>query len=129
MPKGPSWLIGDPELPYTRHTSYVGQDVLLSLTFLNSSAVPTQPTSITYEIDSLSSAQPIVAPTSVIPSGSTQILQIAGSVMQTTRQYYGRENFQVWITAVIPDTNATSGSITVMQIVIIELIAIATPPK
>ena len=60
------------------------------------------------------------------PTGTSQILQILGTVLQLTRQWYGRENFQVKITAVIPDTNAASGSITVQQIVIIELVGIAT---
>lgn len=125
MPRGPAWPQALPELPYPRKTSYVGQDVLLALTFLNSAAVPTQPTSITYRIDSLESAQVIQGLTNVTPTGSSQILQIPGSVMQLTRQWLGRDNFQIWITAVIPDTNATSGSITVQQVVIVELCAIA----
>lgn len=103
--------------------------MLLSLTFLNSAAVPTEPSSITYRIDSLESATSVVGLTSVTPTGSSQILQIVGAVLQLTRQWYGRENMQVWITAIVPDTNAASGSITVQQIVIIELIAIATAPQ
>ena len=118
--------MGIPELPYTRHTSYAGQDVLLNLTFLNSAAVPTQPTSITYRIDSLESAQVVVGNTVVAPTGVSQILQLTGAVLQMTRLWLGRENMQVKITAVIPDTNASSGSITVEQIVIIELCGIAT---
>lgn len=120
---------GLPELPYTRQTSYAGQDVLLALTFLNSAAVPTQPTSITYRIDSLDSSQVVVGTTSVTPTGSSQNLQLTGAVMQITRQWYGRDNFQVFITAVIPDANAASGSITVNQIAVIELIAIAVAPQ
>lgn len=129
MVAGPKWMQGLPELPYTRTTSYAGQDVLLGLTFLNSLAVPTQPSSITYRIDSLESSQEVVPPTSVTPTGSSQTLQLTGAVMQVTRQWYGRDNFQVFITAVIPDTNASSGSITVNQIVIIELVAIAVAPQ
>lgn len=125
MVAGPKWLQGLPELPYARTVSYSGQDVLLSMTFLTSAAVPVQPTSISYRIDSLDSAQVVQGVTSVTPTGSTQILQLPGSLMQITRQWYGRDNFQVTITAVIPDANAASGSITVQQIVIIELVAIA----
>lgn len=126
MTRGPAWPQGLPELPYARTLSYVGQDVLLNMTFLNSAAVPTQPTSITYRIDSLESAAVVVGNTPVAPTGTSQILQITGAVLQLTRQWYGRENMQVKITAVIADTNATSGSITVQQIVIIELCAIVT---
>lgn len=125
MVRGPAWPQGLPELPYTRKTSYAGQDVLLQMTFLTSAAVPAQPTSISYRIDSLDSAQVVVGATSVTPTGTSQILQILGTVLQLTRQWYGRENFQVKITAVVPDTNATSGSITVETIVIIELVGIA----
>jgi hypothetical protein len=71
----------------------------------------------------------VIPPTSVSPAGSSMILQLLGSLMQTTRQWLGRENMQVWISAVLPDTNAASGSITVNQLVIIELIAIAIAPQ
>lgn len=125
MTRGPAWPQGLPELPYTRTTSYAGQDVLLNLTFLSSLGVATQPTSITYRVDSLESAQGIIPQTVVTPTGASQILQLPGAKMVLTRQWYGRENFQVFITAVIPDTNASSGSITVQQLVIIELVAIA----
>lgn len=125
MTRGPAWPQAIPELPYQRSTSYAGQDVLLNLTFLTSAAVPVQPTSITYRVDSLESAEGIIPPTVVTPTGSSQVLQLAGAKMVLTRQWYGRENFQVFITAVIPDSAAASGSITVKQLVIIELIAIA----
>ena len=115
------------ELPYIRHESYVGQDVLVGLTFLNSQDVPTEPSSIIYELDSLTTNQSVVASTSLTPTGTTQTLQLAGSVMQMTRNFLGREEMQLWITAVIPDTNAPSGSITVQCLVIIELVAIMTP--
>lgn len=110
-----------------RHTSYVGQDVLLQLTFLNSQDVPTEPSSLTYEVFSLTTNQDVIAQTSVAPTGTTQIIQLSGSVMQTTRNWLGREEMQVTITAVIPDTNATSGSITVLAVAVIELINIASP--
>lgn len=126
MARGPAWPQGLPELPYPRKTSYAGQDVLLQMTFLTSAAVAAQPTSITYRIDSLDSNQQVVGNTSVTPTGTSQILQLLGTILQLTRQFYGRENFQVKITAVIPDTNAASGSITVETVVIIELVGIST---
>jgi hypothetical protein len=118
---------GLPELPYTRHESYTGQDVLLSLTFLNSQAVATQPTSITYRVDSLTTNQGVIPPTSLAPSGTAQTLQLPASAMQNTRNFLGREEFQVLVTAVIPDTNASSGSITAQSITIIELVNISLP--
>lgn len=118
---------GIPELPYTRHTSYAGQDVLLNLTFLNSASVPTEPSSITYRMDSLTTAQNVIPSTSVTPTGSMQTLQLTGAQMQMTRNYFGREEMQIWISATVPDTNASSGSIAVQQLAIIELIAIAAP--
>lgn len=127
--RGPSWLQAQPELPYTPVTSYAGSDLLLQLTFLNSSSVPTEPTSITYELDSLDSSQNVIPSTSLTPTGSTQILQLPGSSMQLTRQLYGREGMQLWVSAVIPDTNASTGSIKVNQVVYIDLIQIATPPQ
>ena len=47
--------------------------------------------------------------------------------MVNTRNYLGREIFQALITAVIPDTNASSGSITRTALLIIELCNIAIP--
>lgn len=98
---------------------------MLALTFLTSAAIPAQPTSISYRIDSLETGQVIQGPTVVTPTGSSQTLQLPGALMVLTRQWLGRDNFQVAITAVIPDANASSGSITVQQVVIIELCAIA----
>ena len=118
---------GLPERPYVRHESLTGEDVLLQMTFLNSSGVATEPTSITYEVDSLSTSQNIIPSTAVTPTGTTQSLQLPGAKMVNTRNYLGREEFQVLITAVIADTNASSGSITRIAIVIIELCNIALP--
>jgi hypothetical protein len=100
----------------------------VQLTFINTQNAAVTPNSISYELDSLTTATNIIGQTSVAPTGSQQVLQIPGSVMQVTRQYLGRENFQLWITANLPDTNASSGSINVQQVVLIELINIAIPP-
>ena len=51
MPRGPAWMQALPELPYTRHTSYAGQDIFLKLTFLDSTQTPVQPTTLTYRVD------------------------------------------------------------------------------
>jgi hypothetical protein len=128
MTVGPNWLQGQPELGYTRYLVYAGQDVLLQLTFLNSLGVQTQPTSIVYEMDDLTNGQNMIpAGTALAPSGGgQQVLQITAAQLVMDRQYQGRQISQVWITAVIPDTNAPSGSITVQQAVIIETVAIAT---
>lgn len=127
MPLGSRAWQGLPERPFVRHESLTGEDVLVQLTFLNSSGVATQPTSITYEVDSLSTNQNVIPSTSVSPTGSVQVIQLPGSSMVNTRNYLGREIFQVLVTAVIPDTNASSGSITRIALVIIEMVNIAIP--
>jgi hypothetical protein len=126
MVAGPNWLQGNPELGYTRHLVYAGTDVLLQLTFLNSLGVATEPNSIVYEMDDLTNGQNMIPSTSLAVTGSTQILQITAAQLQMDRQYQGRQNSQVWITAVIPDTNAPGGTLTVNQVVIIETVAIGT---
>lgn len=128
MPRGPAWPQSIPELPYTRHTSYAGSDAFLSMTFLDSSQAPITPTGITYRIDSLDSSEVVQPLTNVTPTGSTQILQIPGSVLQMTRQWFGRENMQVWITATYLDS-ATGKTSTSQTVSIIELIAIASAPQ
>lgn len=127
MPIGSRAWQGLPELPFVRHVSLTGADVLLSLTFLNSAGVATEPTSITYEVDSLTTNQNVIPSTSLAPTGTSQVLQLPGAQMVNTRNYLGREEFQVLIIAVIPDTNAASGSITVPALAIIELVNIAIP--
>lgn len=124
---GPGGWQGRPNRGVIPREVFAGSDVLLGLTFINSEGTPTEPTSIQYRIDSLTSVQPIIGWTSVTPTGTEQTLQLQGSVLQITRSWYGRELFQVWIQAVIPDTGASSGTITVNQIVCLELIAISTP--
>lgn len=119
---------GIPELPYVRQPSYAGQDVFLNMTFLDSTATPVQPSSITYRIDSLDSAQTIQGTTSVTPTGTSQALQIPGAIMQLTRQWYGRDNFQISITATYTDS-ATLNTSTCQQVVVIEVIGIAVAPQ
>lgn len=127
MPIGSRAWQGLPERPFVRHESYTGEDVLLQLTFLNSAGVATEPTSITYEVDSLTTNQNVIPSTVVTPTGAVQIIQLPGASMVNTRNYLGREIFQCEITAVIPDTNATSGSITKLALAIIELVNISIP--
>ena len=127
MPIGSRAWQGLPERPFVRHESMTGEDVLLQLTFLNSSGVATQPTTITFEVDSLTTNQNVIPPTSVTPSGSMQVIQLPGAQMVNTRNYLGREIFQTLITAVIPDANAPSGSITRTALAIIELVNISLP--
>jgi hypothetical protein len=118
---------GQTERAVRQHEVYAGDDVLIDCTFLNSQRVATEPSSITYRMDSLTSVQNVIAPTSVAPTGSEQTVQIPGSSMQPTRVWYGRELMRVVITAVIPDTNAPSGSITVNRVVALTLICIPVP--
>lgn len=118
---------GKPELPFIHHGAYTGEDVLVQLTFVNSSGQATTPTSLTYEVDSLTVNQNVVPPTSIAPTGPTMIVQLPAAQMVNTRNFLGGETFQALFTAVIPDANAASGSITKRCLVIIDLTNIATP--
>jgi hypothetical protein len=130
MPRrGPAWLQALPQESYLRQQSFAGDDVLVQLTFLNSLGVPATPNSISYEVDSLTTATNVIPSTSVAPTGSMQTIQLPGSLMQNTRPYLGEEQFQVWVKANIQDSNASSGSINRNALLIIELVAIAIPPE
>ncbi len=129
MRRGPAWLQAIPQEAYQQFSSLAGNDVLLQCTFLTSLGVAATPNTITYEVDSLTTGTNIIGSTSVSPTGSTQTIQLPGSLMQPSRPYLGEEQFQVWIKANIPDTNASSGSINVNVLAIIDLIAIALPPE
>jgi len=118
---------GVPELPFVHHNAYTGEDVLVQLTFLNTSGVPTQPTSLQYEVDSLTVNQNLVPVTIVTTTGPVVIVQLPASLMVNTRNFLGQEARQALFTAVIPDANAASGSITKRCLVIIDLVNIATP--
>lgn len=123
-----SWQ-GIPERPYTSHDSYTGEDVLVGLSFINSSGVPTIPTALTYEVDSLTTNQNVI-PSTAVASGLLALqmtLQLPGALMVNTRNYVGMEIFQLLVSATIPDTNAASGSIQKIALVIINLYNVATP--
>ena len=127
MPAGPGGWQGQPNRGYQRHLSYAGQDVLLDLTFVDSTQTPQTPSAASWRMDDLTNVQPMVGETSFSPTGSTYTLQIPGSSMVMNRTWEGRQICQIWITATIPDATATSGSITVQKVVIVELIGIAVP--
>lgn len=126
MTAGPMWLQGQPNQDYPRHLSFSGQDVFVNLEFLDSTQTPVQPTTLTYQVDSLTSCQNVIPSTQVTPTGSNQTIQLPGASMVPTRQYYGRDLFQMWITATYVDS-ATQATSTMQQLVYVELIAIGTP--
>ena len=106
-----------PEPPYLRKPSLRGAGRIFILNVFDSTAAPVQPSTPTYRIDSLDSAQTVQGVTSVTPTGTTQTLQIPGAVMQLTRQWYGRDNFQVSITATYTDSS-TGNTSTAQQVVV-----------
>lgn len=124
---GPGGWQGIANSPYLHHEQYAGDDFVAEMTFVNTAQEATKPTSIQYRVDSLASVQNIVAWTSVTPTSSQQELQIAGAVLQPTRPWYGRESFQIWIQAVIPDTTTPLGFITKNARIILDLIMISVP--
>src|SRR5580658_10527564 len=118
---GPLGWQGQGNRGYIRHLSFAGQDVLLDLTFVDSTQTPQTPTSATYRMDDITNGQNMIGQTSFTPTGSTYTLQIPGASMVMSRTWEGRQICQVWITAVVPDASATSGSITIQQAVYIEM--------
>ena len=124
---GPGGWQGQTNRPVRASQVLANSDVLLQMTFVNSLGAPTQPTSIQYRIDSLNIPQNVRGWTSVTPTGSQQILQLPGTLMVPTQTWFGRELWQVWIQAVLADSNATSGNITVNKLVVLDLVAESTP--
>lgn len=116
-------LSGQPTLPYVDYRSYAGADVFIDLTFLDYQGNLVIPTSLNYRIDDLTNAVPLVAQTTVTVTGSTQTVQIAGSVLQMTRDWQGSELLQIFFTAVLPGSPTSI----VKSVSILELLAIQTP--
>ena len=114
-------LSGQPTLAYVDYRSYQGADIFIDLTFLDHTGTPVTPASLTYQVDDLTNAVNVIPSTSVSVSSSTKTVQIPGSLMQMTHNWQGSEIFQIWFKAILPD-----GS-TVMQITVLELLAIQTP--
>ena len=114
-------LSGQPTLPYIDYRSYAGADLFLDLSFLDHSGILQIPTSLNYQISDLTNALTMVAQTSVTPTGSTQTIQIPGSVLQMSKTWQGSQLCQFIFTAVLPDTS------TIRNVTILELMAIQTP--
>ena len=114
-------LSGQPVLPYIDYRSYAGADIFLDLTFLDHAGVLQTPTSLNYRLDDLTNALVMVPQTSVTPTGSTQTLQIPGSVLQMSKTWQGSQVCQIILTAVLPDTS------TIKAVTILELCATQTP--
>lgn len=114
-------LSGQPTLPYIDYRSFAGSDVFIDLTFLDHTGVLVQPTTLQYQIDDITNAVNIVPGTSVTVTGTSQTVQIPGSVLQLTHNWQGSEIFQIMWKMVLP------GPSTVYAFSIIELVAIQTP--
>lgn len=116
-------LSGQPVLPYVDYRSYQGADVFIDLTFLDHFGVLAVPNSLSYQIDDLTNAVNIVPATVVTVTGSTQTVQIPGSVLQLTHNWQGSEIFQIVFKVVLPGSPTS----TVYAVSILELLAIQTP--
>jgi len=114
-------LSGQPSLSYVDYRSYAGADIFIDLTFLDHTGTPVQPVSLVYQIDDLTNAVNIVPQTSVAVTGTSQTVQVPGSQLQLTHFWQGSEIFQIWMTAVLPDSS------TVQSVSVLELVAIQTP--
>lgn len=114
-------LSGQPSLSYVDYRSYAGADIFIDLTFLDHTGAPVQPSSLVYQIDDLTNAVNIVAQTTVPVTGTAQTIRVPGAQLQLTHFWQGSEIFQIWFTAVLPDSS------TVQSVAVLELVAIQTP--
>jgi hypothetical protein len=121
MPINNRGLSGQPILPYVDYRSYQGADIFIDLSFLDHTGTPVTPTSLKYQIDDMTNAVNVVPSTNVTVTGTSQTVQVSGSLLQMTHNWQGSEIFQIYFTAVLPD-----GS-TVSCITVLELLAIQTP--
>jgi hypothetical protein len=121
MPINNRGLAGQTILPYIDYRSYAGADVFLDLTFLDHAGVLQTPASLNYRLDDLTNALVMVTQTSITPTGSTQTIQIPGSVLQMSKTWQGSQLCQLIFTAVLPDTS------TIKNVTILELCATQTP--
>lgn len=114
-------LSGQPSLPYVDYRSYAGADVFVDLSFLDYTGTPVIPTSLIYQVDDLTNATNVIPQTVIAVTGTQQTLRIPGALLHMTHQWQGSEIFQIWMTAILPDTS------TVQSISVLEIIAIQTP--
>lgn len=114
-------LMGQPNLPYTDYRVYAGTDAFFELTFLDRNQNLVQPTAITWRMDDLTNALPMVGVTSVTPTGSTQELQIPAASLVMSKPSQGSQICQIWITAVLPDGTTAN------QVGILEIVAVMVP--
>lgn len=126
MPINNRGLSGQPSLPYVDFRSYAGADVFIDLVFLDHTGASVTPASLSYRVDDLTNAVPIIAQTSIPVTGSSQVLQIPGSLLQLTHYWQGSELFQIWITMTYIDS-ITSVLSTAQSVSVLELVAIQTP--
>jgi hypothetical protein len=81
MPINNRGLSGQPILPYIDYRSYMGADVFVDLTFLDHTGNPVNPQSVTYRLDDLTNAVPMIASTNlfVTKSAGTGSVGLQGS--------------------------------------------------
>lgn len=123
MPINNRGLSGQPVLPYVDYRSYAGSDVFIDLTFLDHTGVLVTPNSLSYQVDDLTNAVNVIPATVVTVTGTTQTVQIAGSLLQLTHNWQGSEIFQIIWKMVLPGSPTS----TVYAVTILELLAIQTP--
>ncbi len=127
MPISNRGLAGQPTLPYIDYRVLAGVDAFVDLTFLDHTMTPVVPTSITYELDDITNNLTMVAPgTVLVPTGSSQTLQLPGSVLTMSYPYQGSQLCQLVVRAVVVDS-VTAQPSNIAATFIIELVAIQTP--
>ena len=115
-------LSGQPVLPYTDYRAYAGETVFIDLAFLDHYGQPAIPNSLTWQVDDLTNATPIIAPTVINTiSDSNYTLVIPGDQLQLTHYWQGSEIFQILMTVVLPDFSIVKG------VFVLEVLAIQTP--
>jgi hypothetical protein len=114
-------LMGQPNLPYTDYRIYAGTDAFFELTFLDRNQALSTPTSLTYRLDDLTNALPMIPPTTVVPTGSTYELQLAAALLVMSKASQGSQICQLALTAVLSDGTTAN------QVGVLELVAVTVP--
>lgn len=116
-------LGGQPNLPYTDYRVYANTDSFFELTFLDRNQSLVIPTALTYRLDDLSNAVPMIGPTAVDPTtlNSTYELQLAAAQLNMTNTAQGSQICQLFMTATLPDGTTAN------QVGVLELVAVQVP--
>ena len=138
---GNRYLQGIPTLPYANVKSYPGTDLFLDLAFVDHTNTPVIPTSISIEIDDITSSQVMAGPATLNPLGavgtpgspftygafaSSMALQVLGVAWVMNFPYIGSQLCQVGMQFTAIDSVTQQPFTSNSVIAVVELCALAT---